>query len=55
MKRHIALMLCISCITGFSGCANPYQQEKVTEPTVEKLLQIHTMLEQILCSAYKSN
>ena len=36
MKRHIALMLCIACISGFSGCANPYQQETVTEQTVEK-------------------
>ncbi len=27
MKRHIALMLCIACITGLSGCANPYRQK----------------------------
>ena len=55
MKRHIALMLCIACITGVSGCANPYQQETVAEQTAEKLFHIHTMLEQIPCSAYKSN
>ena len=36
MKRHIALMLCIACVAGFSGCENPYQQETSTEQTAEK-------------------
>ena len=36
MKRNIALMLCIACVAGLSGYANPYQQETVTEQTVEK-------------------
>ena len=36
MKRHIALMLCIACITGLSGCANPYQKKISTEQTAEK-------------------
>ena len=36
MKRNIALMLCIACITGSSGCAAPYQQEISTEHTAEK-------------------
>lgn len=35
MKRHIASMLCIACVAGLSGCANPYQQETVTEPNTE--------------------
>ena len=29
-------MLCIACVAGLSGYANPYQQETVTEQTVEK-------------------
>ena len=36
IKRHIALMLCIACVSGLSGCANPYQQETSTEQTAEK-------------------
>ena len=29
-------MLCIACVSGLSGCANPYQQETSTEQTAEK-------------------
>ena len=29
-------MLCIACVAGLSGYANPYQQETVTEQTAEK-------------------
>ena len=48
-------MLCIACVAGLSGCADPYQQETLTEQTAEKFISHNVRTNSLFSLQVESN